>query len=60
MLKFSTFSGMNKLVKLKNKKGLKDVVKSRSSIKKSDSQQMKDLNTLTKFCTGTDGLRLEL
>ena len=31
-LKFSTFSEMKKLVKLKNKKGLKDVVKFRSSI----------------------------
>ena len=45
MLKFSTFSGMNKLVKLKNKKGLKDVVKFRSSIKMSVSQQMRDLKT---------------
>ena len=59
-LKFSTFSEMKKLVKLKNKKGLKDVVKFRSSIKMSVSQQMRDLKTLTKFCAGTDGLRLEL
>ena len=47
---------MKKLVKLKNKKGLKDVVKFRSSIKMSVSQQMRDLKTLTKFSTGTDGL----
>ena len=59
-LKFSTFSEMKKLVKLKNKKGLKDVVKFRSSIKMSVSQQMRDLKTLTKFCTGTASLRLEL
>ena len=58
-LKFSTFSEMKKLVKLKNKKGLTDVVKFRSSIKMSVSQQMRDLKTLTKFCTGTDGLRPE-
>ena len=44
-LKFSTFSEMKKLVKLKNKKGLKDVVKSRSSIKMSVSQQMRELKT---------------
>ena len=57
-LKFSTFSEMKKLVKLKNKKGLKDVVKFRSSIKMSVSQQMRDLNTLTKLYPETDGLRL--